>query len=113
MQPSQADKNRAALAAAKLKIQTQKLFEQPRPQRSKEQQRIIQIGGLVEELEDFDEQNIKDVKSWISFSKCMVKSSLSIFIKKRMEKTKVLPLSNLKITEMLELLSIKWMGNFP
>jgi hypothetical protein len=30
--PSQADKNRAALAAAKLKVQTQKLFETPKPQ---------------------------------------------------------------------------------
>jgi hypothetical protein len=59
--PSQADKNRAALAAAKLKIQTQKLFETPKQERPKEQQRIIQVGGLVDELEDFSEQNLMDV----------------------------------------------------
>lgn len=55
----------------------------------------------MEELEDFDEANIKDVETLFSCFKCMGKSNLLIYIKKKMEKIKASHLYNLKITKTL------------
>jgi len=58
----------------------------------------------VEELEDFDESNIKDVRLFISYSKYTEKSNSLIYIKRKTAKTKDLPLFNSKTTAMHVLL---------